>query len=380
MIVIFDKQTLLNYLTPATYTVSNKSTIRSLEGFHLVCADDICKVETFDTEKGIKTQFPCTVIEEGNCVIDGQKFLQIIKTLPDGEIKVSIDSAYRTVIESGLSHFDIMALPGDDFPSIPEIMGERGFVIPQYLFKKLVNKISFAIAQNDSRPVFSGAYFQITDDSITLVSCDSNRLAFCEKQVSLENRNKDGSSLNLKFIVPGKTLSDVIKMIKDSEDDMEIKITRRYMVFKIGEFTVFSKTIDSDYINYERLLPKEHKVITYLKAEELRNALERSSLIVEDRLSGSIRSFVKFTIDETLSISTNSSNGNVYDEIEIRKDGEGSITIAFNCKFLLEAIRVCDDGEIKMSYSNPFSGVLIEPQNTDDGTFKYFVMPIRMNN
>ena len=97
-------------------------------------------------------------------------------------------------------------------------------------------------------------------------------------------------------------------------------------------------------------------------------------------MNGSIRSFVKFTIDETLSISTNSSNGNVYDEIEIRKDQEGAITIAFNCKFLLEAIRVCDEGEIKMSYSNPFSGVLIEPQNKDEGTFKYFVMPIRMNN
>ena len=97
-------------------------------------------------------------------------------------------------------------------------------------------------------------------------------------------------------------------------------------------------------------------------------------------LSGSIRSFVKFTIDEALSISTNSSNGNVYDEIEIKKEGDGAITIAFNCKFLLEAIRVCDDGEIKMSYSNPFSGVLIEPTNTEDGTFKYFVMPIRMNN
>ncbi|MBQ9743937.1 MAG: DNA polymerase III subunit beta [Clostridia bacterium] len=380
MIVIFDKQTILNYLSPLTYTVSSRTAIPALEGFHLNCtSDNICKAETFDNEKGIKTQFECQVLEEGNCVIEAQKFLQIIKTLPDGEIKVSVDSNYKTVIESGLSHFDIKALPGGDFPSIPDVLGEKGFVIPQYLFKKLVNKISFAIAQNDSRPVFSGAYFQIDEDSVTIVSCDSNRLAFCEKRVALESRNRDGSSLNLKFIVPGKTLSDAIKMIKDSEDTMEIKVTRRYMVFKIGEFTLFSKTIDSDYINYERLLPKEHKIVTYLKAEDLRNALERSSLIVEDRLNGSIRSFVKFTIDEVLSISTNSANGNVYDELDIRKENDGSITIAFNCKFLLEAIRVCDDGEIKMSYSNPFSGVLIEPQNKEEGTYKYFVMPIRMN-
>jgi DNA polymerase-3 subunit beta len=72
--------------------------------------------------------------------------------------------------------------------------------------------------------------------------------------------------------------------------------------------------------------------------------------------------------------------GNVYDEIDIKKDDEGSIIIGFNCKFLLDAIRVCDDGEIKMSYNNPLTGVLIEPQSTEEGKFKYFVMPIRMNN
>ena len=134
------------------------------------------------------------------------------------------------------------------------------------------------------------------------------------------------------------------------------------------------------YINYERILPKEHRIVTFLKAEELRSALERSSLIVEDRLAGSIRSFVKFTIDEKLSISTNSANGNVYDEIDIKKDDEGSIVIGFNCKFLLDAVRVCDDGDVKMSYNNPLTGVLIEPQSTEEGRFKYFVMPIRMNN
>ena len=69
----------------------------------------------------------------------------------------------------------------------------------------------------------------------------------------------------------------------------------------------------------------------------------------------------------------------VMDALDTTIEGEG-LTIGFNCKFLLDAIRVCEDGEIKMSYSNPFSGVLIEPQNKEEGTYKYFVMPIRMNN
>ena len=112
----------------------------------------------------------------------------------------------------------------------------------------------------------------------------------------------------------------------------------------------------------------------------MRGALERSSLIIEDRLAGSIRSYVKFTIDEVLSVSTQSANGNVYDEIDIKKLKGDEITIGFNCRFLLDALKACEDGEMKLYFNNPLMGVLIEPKSSDEGRYKYFVMPIRMNN
>jgi DNA polymerase-3 subunit beta len=128
-------------------------------------------------------------------------------------------------------------------------------------------------------------------------------------------------------------------------------------------------------------LPQNNKIVTYLDSATLRSALERSSLIVEDRLAGSIRAFVKFIVEgETLQVSTTSANGNVFDTIPVRREDDGQITIGFNCKFMLDALKVCDDCEIKMSYDNPLRGVLIEPQDKEDATYKYFVMPIRMNN
>lgn len=381
MIVVFDRDTLLNALTPAMYTVSGKNTLATIEGVHLVCTEDgKCVIETQDLEKGMRTSIVCDVEEEGNVIINANKLLQIVKVMPAGNIKITVDDNFGARIESGLSHFDIKALPGDQFPTLPEIIGERGFIIPQYMFKKFVNRIIFAIGQNDSRPVFNGAYFKITDENMLLVACDGNRLAYCEKKVQLENRNKDGTSLNLKFIVPGKTLSDLLRLVKDTEDTMELRISRRYIVFNVGSYMFFSKTIDSEYIDYNRILPTSHKVVAYLKAQELRGALERSSLIVEDRLAGSVRSYVKFTIDDKLHVSTMSANGNVFDEIEIRKEDDSSIVIGFNCRFLLDALRVCDDGEIKLSFNNPLMGVLIEPQDKEDAEYKYFVMPIRMNN
>ena len=382
MIVTFEKSVLLAALIPAMYTVSGKNTMPSIEGVHLTCTDDNkCMIQTYDLEKGMRTFIDCDVEEAGVCIINAQKLLQIIKTMPEGKIKINVDSSYKTVIESGLSHFDIKALPGTDFPTLPELGGERGFALPQHLFKKFVNKILFAIGQNDARPVFNGAYFIIKGDKITLVSCDGNRLAFCEKEMDVVNKNRDGSELNLKFIIPGKTLLEILKMVKDNEDEIEIRmLSRRYVIFKIGTFVFFTKTIDADYIDYSRILPKTHALSFNLKAGDLRGALERSSLIVEDRLAGSIRSYVKFTIDECLSISTNSANGNVYDEINIDKIDGDSIIIGFNCKFLLDVFKVCDDVTTKMSFNNPLMGVLIEPEVVDGEKYMYFVMPIKMNN
>lgn len=381
MIAIFEKEVLLNALIPAMYTISGKNTMPSIEGVHLTCTEDNrCKIQTYDLEKGMRTFIDCEVEKEGSCIINGQKLLQIVKTMPSGPIKISVDSSYKTVIESGFSHFDIKCLPGTEFPVLPELNSDRGFTFPQHLFRKYINKVLFAIGQNDTRPVFNGAYFEINEQSITVVACDGNRLAFLENNMDIESKNIDGTRLNLRFIIPGKTLVEVLKMVKDTEDEMEIRLTRKYVIFMLGKFTLFSKTIDSEYIDYTRILPKTHNIEIMVNTQELRGALERSSLIIEDRLAGSIRSYVKFTIDEALSISTQSSNGNVYDEIDIKKLSGDSIVIGFNCKFLLDALKACDDGEMKLSFNNPLMGVLIEPQNTEDGKYKYFVMPIRMNN
>lgn len=381
MVVIFDRDTLMNGLTPAMYTVAGKNTNANLEGVHLICTEDgKVVIETQDMEKGFRTSIIARVEEEGDVVINANKLLQIMKVMPAGDIKVTVDERFSTRIESGLSHFDIKALPGDQFPPLPEIYGERGFIIQQYLFRKLVNRVYFAIGQNDARPVFNGAYFKITDDNMLLVSCDGNKLAYCEKDISLENRSKDGMNLNLRFIVPGRTLSDILKMTKDTEETMEIRLSRRYIIFRFASYMFFSKTIDSEYIDYNRILPSSHRVSTYLDASALRGALERSSLIVEDRLAGSIRSYVKFTVEDDLLVSTISSNGNAFDTIPIRKENDEGIVIGFNCKFMLDALKIIDDGEIKMSYNTPLQGVLIEPQDKSDATYKYFVMPLKMNN
>ncbi len=382
MIAIFDKDALLSSLGPIMNTVSGKNTMACIEGILIECnqEDNICTLTSYDLEKGTRTQLECNVIERGKCIINANKLLQIVRTMPKGPIKISVDTSFRTVIESenGLSHFDFKALSASEFPTLPELRADRGFKIPQYLFRKFVNRILFAIGQNDTRPVFNGAYFEIRDKKMTVVSCDGNRLAHLEYEAELENANDSKAPLYILFIVPGKTLVELLKLVKDTEETMEIRVANRQLIFKVGKYVLFSKKIESAYIDYERIMPKQANIEFYLNCEELRGAFERSALIIEDNLAGTLRPYVKFTIDEVLSISTLSSNGNVYDEIEIEKIKGDELVIAFNCKFFLDALKVCDNGKAKLSFVNPLTGVLIEPQNTDEGKFTYFIMPMRM--
>ena len=377
MVVIFDRDTLMNGLTPAMYAVAGKNTMANIEGVHLICTEDgKVVIETQDMERGFRTSIVARVEEEGDVVINANKLLQIMKVMPAGDIKVIVDDNFSTRIESGLSHFDIKALPGDQFPPLPELYGERGFVIPQYLFRKFVNKVYFAIGQNDARQVFNGAYFKINDNSMTLVACDGNRLAYCEKEIKLENKSRDLPNLNLKFIVPGKTLSDILKMTKDTEEMLEIRLSRRYIIFKFGTYMFFSKMIDSEYIDYNRILPSTHKVVTYLDSTALRGALERSSLIVEDRLAGSIRSYVKFTVEDDLLVSTISSNGNAFDTIPIRKENDEGIVIGFNCKFMLDALKAIDEEYVIIELNGNITPTVIRPE--EGNSFLYIVLPVRI--
>ena len=263
MIAIFDKDKLLNALVPIMYTVSGKNTNSYTEGILIHCGDDnMCTLTSYDFEKGMRTQIECEIQERGKCVINANKLFQIVKTMPKGNIKITVESSYKTVIESenGFSHFDIKALSASEFPVLPELRAEKGFKIPQYLFRKFVNRILFAIGQNDSRPVFNGAYFEIIKNKMTVVSCDGNRLAHLEYECDFENTNNDKNPLYLLFIVPGKTLVELLKLVKDTEETMEIRVANRQLLFIVGKYILFSKKIESAYIDYERILPKQSNI------------------------------------------------------------------------------------------------------------------------
>lgn len=380
MKVIFDRKKIINAVAPLMSAVANRNTITAIEGILIDASEeDSCVLTTYDMEKGVRNKVEADVSERGNCIINAQKFFQIIKVMEGDEITLSVDDKLLVEITSEKSSFQLHALPGSDFPNLPRLMGDRGFMISRGILKKMLSKTEHAIAVNDQRAVLNGCLFKIAGNKITLVSCDSYKLAKCSTVCELDNKNTDGKELDLSFIVPGKTLAELMRLISDEDEKISIILSLKHVIFKIDDLYFFSRLIDSEYIDYERVISKNHQIFVEADTEAVKGALDRAALVTEDKIAGNVRSHVKLNFNGgILEVSSVSATGKVYDEIPIAHEGE-NIEIGFNNRYLIDTLAACDTEKIKISLSSPLMSINIEPIDLPEGEEDLFmVLPLRM--
>ena len=376
MKIIFEKNILNTVLTAAMSAVSTKNIIPATSGILVTTmGKENVNITAYDLEKGITTTVPANVIEEGEYVINAIRLNQIVKTLPDNDVTIEVDEKCMTKITSGRSEFSMPALPGSDFPSTPTVDTGKELTIPQSVMRNMISRTIFAVAQTDQRPVYCGVYFEVKGSKIVAVSCDSFRLA--NNEMECEIKKNEEANEDMSFIVPGKTLIELMKFLNDSEDEVvNIRVGGKHALFNVGDFTFFTRLLEGQYIEYNRYIPKDNTIIVKVNTEEIQDSLERAALISEEK--SQVRNFVKcnFT-DDTLVITANAVSGNVYDEVQIEKTGD-DLEIAFTCRYLLEALRVCNVEKIKLSMSGPLRAMVIEPAEEDKSKFLFVTLPTRM--
>ncbi|MBQ7383181.1 MAG: DNA polymerase III subunit beta [Clostridia bacterium] len=382
MKIIFNKSTVTSAVAPLMCAVSGKSVLSTIEGILIEAKmPDTCILTTYDLEKGVRTTIEAKVIEEGKFIINAQKFNQTIKVMSGEEITLTVDDKMSACISCGKSSHKMSALAGDDFPALPELTSDRSFVTNQAVLKKMLSQVSFAMAVNDQRMVLNGCFLKIEDDSVMAVACDGFKSAKCKKVTELANKNTNGNEhLDYSFIVPVKTVNELNKLISDDEEALtQIFVTRKHIVFFIGELTFFSRLIDGNYIDYERIMIRNHKITVTVDKQSLISALERAALVTEERIERSVRSHVRLEVVEgLLKISATSASGSTYDEIAVEHDGP-DLVIAFNNRFLIDSIRACDADTIKISMSSSLTSINIEPAEAEDGKEEIFmILPVRM--
>ena len=372
----------MNVLTPAMGTVSNKNTITSIEGVLMETMDDgKIRISTYDMNKGIRATFePTSIEEEGKFIINAQRLYQTIRVLPEDEITVEINEKLNCTISSGKASFSMFATRGEDFPNLPDLVSDRGFEISSLLLKNMINKVSHSVAVQDNRIMLMGAFFKLSDGNMEVVSCDNYTLSKCNVKCDINSIGIEKSN-EYSFIIPGHALGEMNKILP-SEDDYKcvFYLSRKHAIIKCENIVFFTRTIDSEYIDYNRIIPKENDIFVTVERERILSGLERANIIAEEKIQGSGRSYVKLRAeDQYLTLTSTSVNGKVFDEMDCVHEGS-DIEIGFNCRYLINSIRVAEGENVKISLKSPTHAITIEPADEiEDFNYFYMILPVRMN-
>lgn len=375
------KSSFMKVLVPAMGTVSNKNTITAIEGVLIETLDNgKIQISTYDMNKGFRAVVePIEIERTGRFIINAQRLYQTIRVLPDDDITFDINDKLNCEISCGKASFSMFALKGEDFPNLPDLVTDNGFCVSAEILRKMISKVIHSIADQDKRPMLCGAFFKISDGNIEVVSCDSYRLSKCN--IKCDVSAISGSGVNYSFIIPGHALGELSKVLADGDDEtVRFYLSRKHAIVNKGDVVFFTRTIDSEYIDYNRMIPRDNGIIVSIDKERLLSGLERANIIAEEKIQGSGKSYVKLSVkDHHLSLTSTSVYGCVNDEMDCVHEGE-DIEIGFNCRFLIDAVKVAEGENLYIKLKNPNQAIMIEAvEENDEFSYAYVIVPVRMD-
>lgn len=380
MKIKFRTKELIDAIAPLMCAVSGKSTLTAAEGILIEAKEpDTVTLTTFDLEKGVQITIHPDVAESGTYILNASKLNQTVKTINAPEFYLTVDESLTALFEAGKFNYKISALPGADFPEIPHLSGENGIIVKQGVFKKMLSKVMHAMALNDQRPVLNGCFVKIVDDNLQMVACDTFRIAKCAVSTEMKNINVSGDTLNTSFIIPNKTVLELNRMFSDDEEeDVNIYMNRKNMMFTIGDVCFFSRLIIGEYMDFDRATQMAQTAYIVVDREPLLEALERASLITEEKIAGYVRAHVKLEIEENLlKISAISAAGSITDELMVEHQGN-DVSIALNNRYMIEALRSCSAERVKIEMSSALAPLYIRPEEEKENESEfYFLLPLR---
>lgn len=362
------KEDLLIGVNTVLKAVSSKTTLPILQCIFLQASNNELKLITNDLELGIESRIHSTIYENGSIALEARIFSEIVKKLPDSEVMIEVDENKLTTIQCEKSKFNISGYPGNEFIQLPDIERLNSFQISQLTFKNMIHQTIFSIAIEEIRPVLTGELIEVKNNRLNIVSVDGFRISIRETQL---DHNID----DFHVIVPGKTLNEISKILSTFEEDhMNVYYTDKHILFELESTIVVSRLLNGDFPKYDQIFSKDYEILATIDRKQLILGLERAALITRENKKNPIKMEIK---NNSMIITSNTEIGNVYEEIEIKKQGK-EIEIAFNPKYLIDALKVIEDEFVDLQFTNSLNPCIIRKIGGED--YKYLILPIRLKN
>src|SRR5438128_6278499 len=364
------KYDLLAELNLTQGVVERKTTIPILS--HLLCEakGNHVTLTATDLELSIRTSCEAKVKKEGAGTIPAKKLLELVRLLPEGEIRFRLLENHWVQITSDRRNYKMVGMAKDNFPAIP-VFPHALVSIPAGILSSLIARTAFAISMEESRYTLNGAQLTLKPDMIAMVATDGHRLALAETDHSFA-----GLSNETRPLIPKKAMAEIQRLAGEAGENGQIEFARddSHLYFQVESRLLISRILTGQFPNYEAVLPRENNKSVVLERGEFNDAVRRVSQLADQRSHA-----VKFAVaKEGVEISASSPEyGEARENIDKEYKGE-PLAIGFNAQYMLDFLGAAAEGPISIELKDEQSAGQMRPLADEQYRYRYVIMPMRI--
>ena len=344
--------------------ISNNPIMPVLGNIYIKVKDSQIIFRGYDLEIGIEHVENAEVKEEGEVLVNSRLFSDIVRSLGEEEVEIFTEEN-KLVIISGNAIFNIRWLDTAAFPKLPDVEKDNKVTIKTEYLKNMIRNTIFSVSTNEQRLILTGALFESEENCFKMITLDSFRMSIRKEYIL-------GNEELFKFVIPGKTLNELLKLITNDDEEIRIYYESTQVMFEFGNCKFISKLLQGDYFNYKAIIPKEFITKIEVNVNEFREIIERNMLVSDD---GRKAPLILEINENILTANTQGEAGNVTETLYIKKEGK-DMRIGFNAKYLLDAIKSINEEKVRISFMGETNACILTPQNSDE--FLYLILPVRI--
>ena len=368
---IIKRDILLESLNHTSKAISSKNLIPILSGIKFELKEEGLYLYASDTDISIKSFIPSDKIEEikelGSVVISGKYIVEIIRKLPNELINIEEVVDSKLYIYTQNSSFHLNCNNVSEFPNLELEDSKTPLFISQKLFKNIINQTAFATSTQESRPILTGINFHIEGNSLECTATDSYRLA--KKTVEVKSLLENSTDI----VIPTKNLNELVRLFNDDEDELEMHVFNNKVIFKFNSIVMMSRLINGTYPNTSKLIPTDFELKMVVKYRDFFNSIDRASLLTNEADKNTIK--LQSNGNEIIVSSNIPEIGNVEEKLNVVKDNEKEIKIAFSSKYMMDALKSIESEDVELLFNGEIKPIILK--NPESDNLIQLILPIR---
>ena len=361
----FQKAQLVNALGIVMKAISTKTSSVILESILISASDNRVVLDATDTELSIQTEVDAVIGKAGGVVLNAKLFSEIVRKFDSTEslIELDVDNDFKTTIKCEQAVFNIMGIDPVEFIPMPKIDRDAFISLSQFSLKEVIRQTEFSTAISDINRMMGGELIDVKNNVAKFVTLDGHRM-------SIRNIELMGEYEDQKCVVPIKSLQEVMRIIdSDTQKNVNIYFSKDHILFEFDKTLVLSRILDGEFFRIESMLSNDYDTKVNVSRLKLQNAIEQSMILIRENEH---KPMILDIEKGMLKLSVNSSLGFMDAKVNIEKSGS-DLKIAFNPKFLVDALKVIDDDFVNIYFTNAKSPCFIRD---DKNTYTYLILPV----